>query len=100
MTFPPIFPGYSWDCILLVDLEMLPAILKTTGNREAFCGDADATLSVAQQCKPSVSSKVVIIFSCQTSHYENIWQSSSMSVTYRSAVTDIRMSSMKDGFPF
>lgn len=78
---------------------MVPVILKTTGNREAFCGDADVTLSVAQQCKTSVSSKVVIIFSRPTSHYENIWHSSSMSVTYRSAVTDI-MSSLKDSFPF
>lgn len=47
MTFSPVFPGYSWDCILLVDVEMLPASLKTAGDREAFYGNADTTLSIA-----------------------------------------------------
>lgn len=41
------FSGYSWDCILLVEVEMVPASLKTAINKEAFYGNADATLSIA-----------------------------------------------------
>lgn len=48
ITFSPIFPGYSWNCILLVDVEMFPANLKTAGNGETFYGNADATMSIAQ----------------------------------------------------
>lgn len=70
MTFSPVFPSNSWDCILLVDVEISSASQKTTGNREVFYRIADPTLSIAQQCKPSVSCNVVIIFSCQTYHYE------------------------------
>lgn len=45
ITFPPIFPGHFWNCILLVDVEMFPASFKTAGNGEAFYGNADTTLS-------------------------------------------------------
>lgn len=38
---------HDCDSILLVDVEMLPACLKTAGNGEAFYGNADTTLSIA-----------------------------------------------------